>query len=72
MFTFKDRTAKGQSEESNEGQTVGRQLRPASVDHDLSNACSDGILINSDSQRWGGFNETLNVNVDFLADPRAS
>lgn len=35
-----------------------------SVDHDPSNGCSDGILI-----EMGGFNETLNVNVAFLADP---
>lgn len=72
MLTFVDRIDKGQSEESNEDQTVGKQLSVMAVDHDPSNACSDDIQINSVSQRRRGFNETLNVNVAFLADPRSS
>lgn len=53
VLTFTDRTAKGQLEESNEDQTVVKRLRVMSVDHDPSNACSDDMQINSDSQRRG-------------------
>lgn len=51
VLTFMGRTAKGQSRELNEDQTAGKQLRVMSVDQDPSNACSDDIQINSDSQR---------------------
>lgn len=50
----------------------GKQLSVMSVDRGPSKARSDGAQINSDSQRQGGSNETLNVNVDFLGDPRSS
>lgn len=72
MLTSVDRIAKGQSEESDEDQTVRKQLRVMSVNHHRSNACSEDIQIKSDSQRRGGFNEMLKVNVAFLADPRSS
>lgn len=50
----------------------GKQLSVMSVNSGPSKARSDGAQINSDSQRQGGSNETLNVNVDFLGDPRSS
>lgn len=51
MLAFLDRTVKGQTEESNEDQTVAKRLRVMSVNHDPSHACSDDMQMNSDSQR---------------------
>lgn len=59
---------------------VQGQLEETVKDQNLTKA-AEGIIywsrdddtqIISDSQTRGGFNETINVNVNFVADPRSS